>query len=447
MPAEKKDRNAIVSRAIRIASEEERTAYIAETCDDDEEKRQVEKQVAEHFQSGDQEKSHGSPNNNRHSPEQTREQRGANQAAPREMLKSAKKYPVGWSVAVGALFLLLAAALGGTALGIWEWRKANQARKAEQEAVQKSKQARENEEKIKSKFQKSEQVRQIREKERNKARDAEKAAQNSENETKIILNFFKKTLMSAGRPGDVSLEEAFWKGTRGKEDAIIRKNITLREALDETESKVEEAFSDLPKAEASVREMLGLAYLNLGEAAKAVQQYKRAFELRQAIQGTNDPETANCRNQLAIAYRLDGRPDDAARLFHRTPNSSNDADALAVRGTLLLTEKKPAQAELKLRECLIIRQNTQPDDWTTFETKSLLGQALLDQKKYTEAEPQLLAGYQGMKKHESKIPDREEVRLTKALERLVHLYEAWDKPDKAAKWRKELDAIEPAKKP
>jgi hypothetical protein len=30
--------------------------------------------------------------------------------------------------------------------------------------------------------------------------------------------------------------------------------------------------------------------------------------------------------------------------------------------------------------------------------------------------------------------------VTEALERLVHLYDAWDKPAEAAKWRKELDA-------
>ena len=33
------------------------------------------------------------------------------------------------------------------------------------------------------------------------------------------------------------------------------------------------------------------------------------------------------------------------------------------------------------------------------------------------------------------------VRLTEALERLVRLYEAWDKPEWAAKWRKELQSL------
>ena len=104
---------------------------------------------------------------------------------------------------------------------------------------------------------------------------------------------------------------------------------------------------------------------------------------------------------------------------------------------MLLLEKKPAEAELKLRECLTIRQKIQPDDWTTFDTESILGEALLDQKKFADAEPLLLSGYEGMKQREDTIPSQDKPHLTQALERLVRLYEAWGKPDKAAKWRKD----------
>ena len=67
---------------------------------------------------------------------------------------------------------------------------------------------------------------------------------------------------------------------------------------------------------------------------------------------------------------------------------------------------------------------------------SILGEALLDQKKFAEAEPLLLSGYEGMKQREDTIPSQEKPRLTKALERLVKLYEAWGKKDKAMKWRR-----------
>ena len=70
----------------------------------------------------------------------------------------------------------------------------------------------------------------------------------------------------------------------------------------------------------------------------------------------------------------------------------------------------------------------------------MLGVPLLGQKKFAEAEPLLLSGYDGMKKQENKIPPPAKIRLNQAVERLVQFYEATSKPDEAAKWRKELKA-------
>ena len=68
----------------------------------------------------------------------------------------------------------------------------------------------------------------------------------------------------------------------------------------------------------------------------------------------------------------------------------------------------------------------------------------MGQKKYADAESLLLAGYEGMKKREAKIPPQGKVRLTEALERLVQLYEATNKKDETAKWRKQLDEAKKA---
>jgi hypothetical protein len=46
-----------------------------------------------------------------------------------------------------------------------------------------------------------------------------------------------------------------------------------------------------------------------------------------------------------------------------------------------------------------------------------------------------------VKKREAKIPPAGRPRLGEAVERLVQFYEATDKKDEAAWWRKELDAI------
>ena len=65
----------------------------------------------------------------------------------------------------------------------------------------------------------------------------------------------------------------------------------------------------------------------------------------------------------------------------------------------------------------------------------MLGGSLLGQKKYTEAEPLLVSGYEGMKQREDKIPANS-IRLSEAAHRLVLLYEATGRPDQAAEWKK-----------
>lgn len=223
--------------------------------------------------------------------------------------------------------------------------------------------------------------------------------------------------------------------------------MALSKGLNLADSRVAEAFANRPVTEASVREMLGQGYLGVGNAAKAVEEYQRAFTLREAMQGASHPDTAACRNQLAVAYRLAGRTADASNLFKHNLRSPNDAAALAVRGATLLLQKKPAEAELTLRSCWTIRQKIQSNDWTTFDTESLLGEALVDQKKYAQAEPLLLAGYDGLKLREDKIPGSDKSRVTRAMERLVELYEAWGKPEEAMYWRNKLKTVEPLKKP
>src|SRR5262249_11509614 len=73
-----------------------------------------------------------------------------------------------------------------------------------------------------------------------------------------------------------------------------------------------------------------------------------------------------------------------------------------------------------------------------------IGGALLGQKKFSEAEPLLFRGYEGMHQWQELLepshgsPSRGPV--TDALERLVQLYDTWGRPAEAAKWREELQA-------
>jgi tetratricopeptide (TPR) repeat protein len=119
---------------------------------------------------------------------------------------------------------------------------------------------------------------------------------------------------------------------------------------------------------------------------------------------------------------------------------------LHMAGSFLVKTQAFSEAESVLREALQIREAMGPDALPTSDSKSLLGAALLGQKKFDEAEPLLLAGYQGMKLREATILEPAKVSLPEAIERLVQLYEATDNKDEAAKWRKKLDAIQSTEK-
>src|SRR5262249_9219459 len=113
--------------------------------------------------------------------------------------------------------------------------------------------------------------------------------------------------------------------------------------------------------------------------------------------------------------------------------------AVAPAGGAFFAARAYAAAEPLLIENLSFREAQAADAWETHQARSLLGAALLGQKRYAEAEPHLLRGYEGMKRREDKIAAQDKVRLTDALERLVQLYDAWNKPDEAARWRTELE--------
>ena len=106
----------------------------------------------------------------------------------------------------------------------------------------------------------------------------------------------------------------------------------------------------------------------------------------------------------------------------------------------LLKYEEYAVAEPLIRKCLEIRLKLQPDVWSTFNTKAMLGRSLLGQKKYKEAEPLLKEGYEGMKQCEKSIPRSGLPRVTETLEALVQLYEATKNAAEAERWREELSA-------
>jgi tetratricopeptide (TPR) repeat protein len=196
---------------------------------------------------------------------------------------------------------------------------------------------------------------------------------------------------------------------------------------------------------------LGVGYRATGQLGKALPLLAEALRLRKVKLGADDLDTLTSMNNLAAAYWADKQFDKAlplleevlrrfrvklgpehsdtltgtanlavlycevkrsenavplfAEFFERRrrqakPNDRAFVDELADAAQKLMKCQRFPEAESYLREGLAICEKAQPDDWTTFNARFILGTALLAQKKYADAEPLLLEGYEGMKKRE-----------------------------------------------
>ena len=165
-------------------------------------------------------------------------------------------------------------------------------------------------------------------------------------------------------------------------------------------------------------------------------------------QGRKHAKLAFVAKSLVSAYVQAGKTDEATTIIkdelasareRLKPDSPELAGVLATTGKHLLDLKSYRDAEPLLRECLAVREKLAPDAWNTFNAQSLLGAALLGQGQHAAAEPLLLSGHAGLEKTEPSIPPQAKYTLRDAVERLVQLYTAWDKPAEAAKWRAKLE--------
>jgi hypothetical protein len=111
----------------------------------------------------------------------------------------------------------------------------------------------------------------------------------------------------------------------------------------------------------------------------------------------------------------------------------------------LVGRKEYAEALQDVRDCVEIKDKAQPDDWTTAQARSLLGEVLTGLARYPEAEPLLLSAQKDLNERREKIrPLDRPATLRDSVERLVRLYQAWGKPADAEEWKKKLPMAEPA---
>jgi hypothetical protein len=107
------------------------------------------------------------------------------------------------------------------------------------------------------------------------------------------------------------------------------------------------------------------------------------------------------------------------------------ATALADSGRSRIAAGDWNTADAQLREARAIREAEKPQHWVTAEVRSLLGGALMGEKKTAEARPLLRSGYEGMARAAATIPRVDRPRLGEALDRLIAAGEAAWKAERA----------------
>jgi non-specific serine/threonine protein kinase/serine/threonine-protein kinase len=239
----------------------------------------------------------------------------------------------------------------------------------------------------------------------------------------------------------------------------------------------------------TVMNNLAMLYLDLGRYDQAGPLFQQVLDVRRRTLKPEHPETLASMHTLAMLHRAEGRCDLAEPLARQavdgmrhvlspehpeTLNATNNlarvyldlrqydrveellVPALEIENRILgedhrrtlnarhtlawsrVLQRRYAEAEPLLRRCLAFLDTKRHEDWMRLHIRGLLGASLLGRGKYAEAEPLLLDSYEGLRGPKSRLPREEAPRIAEAGARIVELYEAWGKKDKAADWRGRL---------
>lgn len=236
-----------------------------------------------------------------------------------------------------------------------------------------------------------------------------------------------------------SLSAVYWHQNR-YEDAVqtSRQALTMRRNL----------LGDDNVVVARTWYLLGVAHAAAGalqEAREALEQSLATYG-RLGIEGVpaalgTKIELADVLVQLGALAPADALAKEALQRARKTYGRDHlqSIKAKYVSGSVLIARGEPELAMPLLRDgidacgrlCLHDK-----DKWMLGLLESALGHCLSTLRRYEEAEPLLLRGYKGLRHSRG-------WRFTAtraAADRLAVLYEAWGKPEMAARWRHVLDA-------
>jgi serine/threonine protein kinase len=206
-------------------------------------------------------------------------------------------------------------------------------------------------------------------------------AEHNEAGAKAITRFYEDYVLSAARPKG-------WEGGIGKD-------VSLKQALDQAGSRIEEAFVGQPELEAAVRNTVGMTYYYLGQFDAAGPHLERAYQIRVDRHGLDHADTLASLDGLAMVRWKQDRIGDAVALARqafdgrRLVLGAEHEDTLHTQlnlGLFLSEEKQLDEAEAMLRDAIATcKRVLGPDHRHTLYGQNDLAIILNSRGKYSDA--------------------------------------------------------------
>ncbi len=199
---------------------------------------------------------------------------------------------------------------------------------------------------------------------------------------------------------------------------------------------------------------LAIAYQKNKQSDRAIPLFEDCLQCFQSQLGKNHIKVLNAKANLASAYTANGQAKKAIPyhldyLNYIQAQNGNDNphvnNAQLGMGYIYLKAKEYEKAEKILRVCYEMRSRRMPNNFSTASIKSMLGESLMLQMKFKEAEPYLVQGYEELVARIALLPSATQSNLKlnvqEARNRLIQFYDSKGDKQKADRLR-ELDKTE-----
>ena len=208
---------------------------------------------------------------------------------------------------------------------------------------------------------------------------------------------------------------------------------------------------DAPNALTAFADSARIAALQ-GRYAEAERLHIHTLVIRRRVSGDQHPNTLRLAESLATLYDYEGKYREEEALLSSTSRTERSVfgdshpetlGQFCALGRVQLRESKYAEAQTTLRAALDSYRAAGLDMWQRYNCENLLGRVLAAQKKYAQAEPLEISGYQDMVRLAALIPAPERHLVKEAGTAIPQLYKDWGHPEDAREWKQKLGRARP----